>query len=59
MSVHDGHGWCFIGKAPDFFFFSYGAWELSSPDSFGGGAWDRPVGGWRTDFHGSLDIEVF
>ena len=38
-----GHGWCFIWKAPEFVFFSYGAWELSSPDSFGGGAREDPM----------------
>ena len=36
---------------------NYGAWEPSSPDSFGGGAREDPVGAQK--FHGSLDIEMF
>ena len=40
-SVHDGHGRCFLGKAPEFFLLSYEASKLSLRYSFGGGARDR------------------
>ena len=57
-SVHDEHGWCFLGKAPEF---------LSSHTELGSFIIVRPIVSaavhgktrWRTDFHGSLDIEMF
>ena len=60
-SVHDGHGWCFIGKAPEFCFFSYGAWELGSLVRAIVSAAVHGQTHWCTDFHGygSLDIEMF